>query len=380
MTRIVSRFPLPPMSLGTERHLTVHSYGDPDAYPKAYLQAGTHAGELPGPLVLHHLIRRLDAAEDPIAGQVMIVPIANPIGQSQNLRGTMTGRYALGDGSNFNRGFPDLSKPLVALLTDRLGVDAEVNRALVRDALAELLDERAGAAETEIDYLRVSLMRLACDADIVLDLHCEEEAVLHLYAADTSWSQAETLAAFLDCPVSILTNLTRTGPFDEALAFPWLALSRAAGTQKPIGEIPLASTVELRGASDVGDAQAEEDADRIYRYLQHAGVVAGSDGRVPDHTGSAVPVDGMQRVTAPVPGIISYRVPLGSTVVRGQAVADLIDPTADDPGEGRIELTSETDGIVFARRSQRFAHSGATVVKVAGKRPIDGPSARHLAD
>ena len=56
MSRIVSRFPLPPMSLGTERHLTVHAYGDPDARPKAYLQAGLHADELPGSLVLHHLM------------------------------------------------------------------------------------------------------------------------------------------------------------------------------------------------------------------------------------------------------------------------------------------------------------------------------------
>ena len=76
MTRIVSRFPLPPMSLGTERHLTVHAFGDPDARPKAYLQAGLHAGELPGLLVLHHLIRRLDAGEDPIIGQVVVVPVA----------------------------------------------------------------------------------------------------------------------------------------------------------------------------------------------------------------------------------------------------------------------------------------------------------------
>src|SRR3546814_3973622 len=75
MTRIVSRFPLPPMSLGTERHLTVHAYGDPDATPKAYLQAGLHADELPGPLVLHHLIRRLDAGEDPLLGPVVIVPV-----------------------------------------------------------------------------------------------------------------------------------------------------------------------------------------------------------------------------------------------------------------------------------------------------------------
>ena len=64
MTRVVSRFPLLPMSLGIERYLTVHTYGEPYIRPKAYLQAGMHAGELPGVLTLHHLIRMLDAGED----------------------------------------------------------------------------------------------------------------------------------------------------------------------------------------------------------------------------------------------------------------------------------------------------------------------------
>ena len=68
MTRIVSRFPLPPMSLGTERYLTVHTYGDPDATPKVYIQAATHAGELAGSLALHHLdvqCRCLNHSHDP---------------------------------------------------------------------------------------------------------------------------------------------------------------------------------------------------------------------------------------------------------------------------------------------------------------------------
>ncbi len=380
MTRIVSRFPLPPMSLGTERHLTVHSYGDPDARPKAYLQGGLHAGELPGPLALHHLIRRLDAAEDEIVGQIMLVPVANPMGQSQNLRGAMSGRYSLADGSNFNRGFPDLAAAATAMVIDRLERNESANRALMQDALAELMAAAAAEAETENDYLRVTLMRLACDADIVLDLHCEEEALMHLYAADVLAPQAETLAAMLDAPVTLLTERSGLSPFDDAVVAPWIALAAAAGDRAPVGAPPVASTVELRGAADVGDAFAEEDADRLYRYLQQVGVVSGGSGTAPDYAGQTVPVDGMDRVTAPVPGIISFRVPLGAKVTQGQAIADLIDPTADDPAEGRVELAAHTDGIVFARRASRFAYSGATVMKIAGSRSLDGRHSRHLSD
>ncbi len=54
MTHAVAQVALIPMSPGTARSLTVHRFGAPGARPKAYLQAGVHADEIPGLLVLHH--------------------------------------------------------------------------------------------------------------------------------------------------------------------------------------------------------------------------------------------------------------------------------------------------------------------------------------
>ncbi|WPZ36371.1 succinylglutamate desuccinylase/aspartoacylase family protein [Thalassobaculum sp. OXR-137] len=380
MTRIVSRFPLPPMSLGTERYLTVHTYGDPDATPKAYIQAAVHAGELAGSLALHHLIRRLDAAEHEILGHIMLVPIANPIGLSQVTRGNVSGRFAEADGANFNRGYPAIAGEVANAVRGRLSGDAAANVALVREVIADILADRASMAETEIDYLRITLMRLGCDADLALDLHCEEEGLVHLYLDTMHWPQASDLPRLLGSEVTLLTNPTGAMSYDEALTTPWRQLDEelsAAGMRAGC----LCSTVELRGAGDVGDALAEEDADRLYRTLQRYGIIDGGaeldiDTASPVRT---VPVEGMERVQAPTPGIISFRVPLGAEVTEGQPIADLIDPTADDPAEGRTELFAESDGIVYARRIQRFAPTGATVAKIASNRPVTVTSS-HLTD
>ena len=380
MTRIVSRFPLPPMSLGTERHLTVHAYGDPDAHPKAYVQAGLHAGELPGLLVLHHLIRRLDAGEDPILGQIVLVPVANPIGQSQLLRGQMIGRTSLADGTNFNREYPDLATAVGDAVAGRLGKDSETNVALIRDVFGEILADQAAHAEGEGAYLRLTLMRLACDADIVLDLHCDDDATFHVYLADHLWPDAADLPAYLESPVTMLANESGGNPFDESLSKLWFDLRNRFGSATPVPSACLASTVELRGGGDVGDALAEDDADRIYRFLQHRGLIGGDPGPVPELLRPATPLNGMEIVKSPLPGIVSYRVPLGAEVVTGQAIADLIDPTADDPAEGRIEITAGTDGFVFARKTHRFVWPGETIAKIAGGQSLAGRAGKLLTD
>ncbi|NQW09628.1 MAG: succinylglutamate desuccinylase/aspartoacylase family protein [Alphaproteobacteria bacterium] len=377
MSRIVSRFPLPPMSLGTERHLTVHAYGDPDARPKAYLQAGLHADELPGSLVLHHLIRRLDSGEDGMPGQIVIVPSANPVGQAQIHRGQLSGRFSMVDGTNFNRDYLNLTTRVGNQVDGRLGTDEATNVALIRDAFADILGALASETEGEPAYLRTMLMRLACDADIVLDLHCDDEALMHVYLAHHLWPQAEDLPAFLESPVTLLANRSGGDPFDESLSAPWAELRERFGDATPIPSACLASTVELRGATDVGDALAEEDADRLYRFLQNRGVIAGG-ATVPALSRPATPLTAMEIVKAPLPGIVSYRVPLGTEVSAGQPIADLIDPTADDPAEGRIEITAGTDGLLFARRSNRFVWPGESIAKIAGTRALPSRSGALL--
>src|SRR4051794_24903320 len=110
----VERIELPSPAPGTRRHLLVHRFGRPGARPKAYLQAGIHADELPGVAILVHLLERLEALEaaGAVRGEVVVVPVANPVGLAQSVMGQTLGRYDLGQMSNFNRGWPELGGAL----------------------------------------------------------------------------------------------------------------------------------------------------------------------------------------------------------------------------------------------------------------------------
>lgn len=75
--------------------------------PKVHLQAGVHADEIAGMLVLHVLMQRLHVAETQgrFKGSVTVVPQANPLGIGQFCQGRILGRYHDATGQNFNRGF-----------------------------------------------------------------------------------------------------------------------------------------------------------------------------------------------------------------------------------------------------------------------------------
>ncbi len=141
MSHTVTRVALPCPSPGTARGLTVHRLGAPGARPKAYLQAGLHAGELPGVLTLRHLLARLVAIADQggIMGEIVLVPVANPVGLGQTVHGQLLGRYDLARGVNFNRGFPEIADAVAERVADQLDEDGEANVARIRTALKKLL-------------------------------------------------------------------------------------------------------------------------------------------------------------------------------------------------------------------------------------------------
>ena len=100
MTRVSEQITLTSPGPGTRRSLKVHRYGSAGARPKAYLHAALHADEWPGLLTLNHLIGMLDEADADgrIAGEVVLLPFANPIGMAQRFNGYFAGRHAF-DGS-----------------------------------------------------------------------------------------------------------------------------------------------------------------------------------------------------------------------------------------------------------------------------------------
>jgi len=372
MSHRISRATLPVMSPGVERAHLVHRFGAPGARPKAYLQAGIHADEIPGLLVLHHLLGRLIAADaaGAIAGEVIVVPFANPIGLGQRLRGELLGRFEFDGGENFNRNFPDLAETVAERVAGRLGDVAEANVAIVREALVVALAERA--AVTELDGQRLALTRLAIDADIVLDLHCDSESVMHLFVARALWPAAADLSAQIGSRVTMLADYSGGQPFDETFSRPWSVLAERFGARHPVPPACLAATVELRGSADVDDGLAEADARNLFRVLQRRGVVAGDPGPLPEPLCEATPFEGVGHVVAPAPGIVAYRRHPGDRVEKGEVVADLVDPTAEDPASARTPLLSPTAGILFGRDRLKFARPGNRVCKIAGADPLPG--------
>ena len=70
-------------------------------------------------------------------------------------------------------------------------------------------------------------LSVARKLDYVLDLHCDNESVIHLYAATPQWSQVEPLARAVGAEVSLLATDSGDDPFDEACSLLWSRLNRA---------------------------------------------------------------------------------------------------------------------------------------------------------
>ena len=366
----IQTHPLHGASSGTRRELTSFHYGPTDAGRKVYVQASLHADELPGMLVAHHLRQRLAVLEavGRLRGEVVVVPVANPIGLGQAVLRSAVGRFELASGENFNRHYPVLFDGVLARIDGRLGSDAAANTVLIRAALRETLAQHP--ADNELASLRKTLLGLACDAEVVLDLHCDCEAVVHLYTATPLWPQAEPLARLLGSQAQLLALDSGDHPFDETCSSPWWQLAQAFEGRSPI-EIPvelgcLSVTVELRGEADVTQVQAAADADALVAFLTHRGLVDGPAPVLPPLLRPATPLTGTDVIATPVSGVVAYLADPGDWVRAGDTVAEVIDAIS-----GTVTaLKTATDGVLFAREHRRYASAGRPLLKVAGATPI----------
>jgi uncharacterized protein len=361
----IHRHPLISPAPGTQRELVSLHYGRTGGQ-KAYIQASLHGDELPGMLVAHHLRLQLDALEaaGQVTGEIVLVPMANPIGLSQFLLHAHLGRFELTTGENFNRHYPDQIDAVAAAVEPQLGPDAATNVALLRRALKAAVE--SSPVDTELQSQRRQLMALSCDADIVLDLHCDAQALMHLYTETPCWPDCEPLARFLGSRVTLLAQDSGDNPFDEACSQVWWKWAKHFGGRFPIPQACLSVTVELRGATDVTHELAAADARNIIDFLRWRGLIAGDKPALPAALGDARPLAGSMPIKAPVAGVLTFVKEVGAEVQAGDVLAHVIDPITAQV----TELTSPVDGLFFARDFLRFANAGMRVAKVAGKQAL----------
>ena len=210
-------------SAGTQRELISLHFGSIGLGKKVYIQASLHADEVPGMLVAHYLRQTLTAldAAGQIAAEIILVPVANPIGLAQEVYGSAIGRFDLNNGINFNRGYQYLTPPLIAALDGKLGGNAEENIQTIRSQALTALQLWQPSCESE--EMKKVLQTLAIDADVVLDLHCDNQAVMHLYTGTPLLEATLPLAARLGVQALLVCKASGDNPFDESCSRHWLS-------------------------------------------------------------------------------------------------------------------------------------------------------------
>ena len=355
--------------MGNERTLTIIRYGSGSAKKKAYVQAGLHADEAPGYLVMHHLINLLDKADaaGSIPGEILLIPVANPIGASQWRDEALRGRFDYFDNTNFNRRHLDITEKVADKIQGTLSDSPDQNKVIIRQAMADVL--RGLSPLDESSRLKHQLLSLSFDADIVLDLHCDYQAVTHVYMGSPLWPEASDLSAQIGSEATLLARVSGDNPYDEACSRIWWELAE----KFPAFPIPLAclaATVELRGISDVSHALASRDAKNIFHFLQRRGLLSGKATKLPPLRNPATPLRGVAHIKATAPGVVIYFKKPGDRIKKGDVIAEIVNPLEGDQNSRVTRTKSDIDGILISVNVDRFARPGRLLAKIAGKKPL----------
>ena len=346
---------------GTRQTLQVMRFGQSGASPKVYIQGALHADEVPAILVAHQLAAQLAVLEasGAIHGEVVLVPFANPVGLAQLVLGQHQGRFDLRDGGNFNRGYADLASKVARQLQGTLTQDPQENTRRIRCALREAASGLQ--AQNATQDLKNKLLHLAIDADIVLDLHCDSDAVMHVYGLTPQAPMVEALGAALGARAVLLATESGDSPFDEACTRPWLQLQQLL-PDFPIALACFGATIELRGEADTGHDLALQDASGLCTFLAQYGALSQLGTPLPEPQCVATPLSGSEPITASCAGVVVFHRQLGDVVAAGDLIADLVDTAT-----GQLTpLYCKSAGVLYARVGSRWASPGKRLAKIAG--------------
>ena len=364
---------------GRTTELNYFRIGPADADKKVYLQAALHADEQPGILILHHLLQFLrdaDAAGE-LKARFVVFPMVNPLGMGDIEFGRHQGRYNRSTGVNHNRAWPALFDAVGSELGGKLGPDPGENIQLVRAALRDWA--KTLPQVTALDQWRQCIISEACDADYVFDVHCGDDALVHIFTVPQLADNMQQLANWTGAAATLLAEDSGGGSFDEVWPAFWLRLA-AECPDKPVPLPVVSCTLEYRGRFDTFDEPNRRDADNLYGYFQEQGLIDGE--RIGQKREAPAPTDlrATEMLRAPQAGLLAYRVELGDRVEKGDCIADLIRLDGEGASFERIPLLAGTSGQVISRRVTKYAWANANVCKIVGTEILESRSGYLLSD
>lgn len=352
---------------GIRKYLNVFRLGPDDATRKIYIQAGLHADEWPGLLVIQHLTARLNQLEvaQALRAQFIIVPFANPIGMAQNYFGATLGRFFSDNGQNFNRQMAPDFNHVMENLTGKLSEhDPAFNQKLIKQVLMDA--HRLMPETNELQFLHKTLLGMSLKADMVLDLHCDQTAITHVYCAEHQQDFGKKLSLSLGARVLIHEDVRRDVAFDGSQTKCWRMLQDQY-PDFPISQGCYSATIELRGKADVSDQLAAKDAENLIRFFGREQLIMLPDNfpdEAPPAPLSVASTEQILIIHSPGTGILLYLTNNGDEIKKGSIVAEIVLIDSDEPNT-RIQISSQYDGVLFVSRQPGLVRPGEVVAMLA---------------
>lgn len=371
--------PLTGDSPGRTTELTYFRIGPGDSGRKAYLQAALHADEQPGILVLHHLLALLKEADASglLNAEFVLMPMVNPLGMGDIEFGSHQGRYNRSTGVNHNRRWPDLLSELGHDFSDELGDNAAANVAIVRQRLRDWA-EVLPTVTAEQQWKKV-IIREACDADYVFDLHCDDDSLMHIFSVPQQHDVMHRLANRIGSAATMLAADSGGGSFDEVWPAIWIKLAELfpdAALPMPIAS----ATLEYRGQIDTFDDMNQADAENLFAFFQAEGLIQGNAPGYENNMPAPTDLRATEYLRVDRPGLLIYQVELGDQVTKGDVVAELLALDGDGAFVNRTPITAGTDGLVLSRATTKYVWSGAQVAKIVGTEILQSREGNLLSD
>lgn len=358
------------LASGDILQLKTYKFESKKSKKKAYIQANLHGAEIVGNAVIYELLQFFSQLNsDDINGEILLVPMCNPIGINQRNLFFSTGRFSPYDGNNWNRIFWDYSHENVNInnfITDNLNLSKEqIQQNFSEKILTKFADKLKSVNKNRgisfSEHYRNILHSLSLDANYIIDIHSSSvKAIDYLYCFDYRQKSAN----YFLFDYAILMNKYDGNAFDEAFLNPWLILEKKFSQAGRNITFDVESwTLELGAGMKVNEESVNQGVKGIINYLAAKNIL-NLDVIIPTKNTQFVLKNNIKSYYAPQGGIIRKRLSEGTKVTEGDILYQLLSFPKGGEMPIIIEIESADTGIIYDVSTNDTVNQGEYILGI----------------
>ncbi|WP_330204223.1 succinylglutamate desuccinylase/aspartoacylase family protein [Cyanobacterium sp. Dongsha4] len=348
---------------------TYHFQGKNGA-KKAYIQANLHGAEIVGNAVIYELIEFFsNLNSEQIEGEIILVPMCNPVGVNQRNLFFSTGRYSPYDGLNWNRIFwdyihesPDLDtfvKLNINLSKEEIYYNYLTD--IINSFSHKIQEVNNSRSLPFSEHLRNILQSLSLNANYVIDIHSSSvSAIDYIYSFDRRQKSTD----YFLLEYAILMNKYDGNAFDEAFLNPWLVLEKKLNHEgRNITFDVEAWTLELGSGMRVKEESVKKGVRGIINYLTYKNILK-LELIKPQNNTRFVLKNNLKHYYAPQGGIIRNRLKAGTKIQQGDTLYQLLTFEKKERKPIIIDIQSADQGIIYDVSTNDTVNQGEYILGI----------------